>query len=112
MTLESRLKQLEARAANPKGDPRQAAMGEARRGKYRQFRPQTAAELEAEKDKSRSIYSHLRAIVTSDDLPAILQDKTDETGQFLVRRFGSSDPATVRADCIELLDYLEARLCQ
>jgi hypothetical protein len=97
MTIKSRLDRLE-KQEQPKAT------------RYKHFRPQTAAEIEAEKAESRALYSHLRAVVTSDDLPAILQDATNEMGSLLVRRFGSDDPATVRTDCIELLDYLEARL--
>lgn len=76
----------------------------------RQFRPRTPAELEAEKAESRELYARLRGIVTSETLPDILQDPDNETGAYLARRFESRDPAKVKADCISLLDKLEAAL--
>jgi hypothetical protein len=76
----------------------------------RQFRPRTQAEIEKEKDESRALYSHLRMIVNGEALPSILQDATNETGVYLVKRFGTNDAAKVKADCVTLLDELEAKL--
>ena len=74
------------------------------------FQPRTQAEIDAEKAQSRALYAHLRAIVSADSFAVILQDTENETGNFLAKRFESRDAEIVKADCIELLDYLEARL--
>jgi hypothetical protein len=72
------------------------------------FKPPTLAQLEREKAESLALYSKLRRIVTSDELPNILQE-ADGIGGLLVRRFGSKDADKVRAECVTLLDNLEAR---